>query len=254
MERKNRNILVVLIAIVIAVAMISSFGFGIFAPDTAQIVLPEPAASSTLTQDTGKPEDGLVRVDVTPQTVQNVIATLTRPTSYYREVTIEDFWGDGESGVTTAKVWVDRGWTKTEVIWPGGTVRSSIVGNEQVWLWYGNDRTVLTAPADAHSADLEGQRIPTYETVLSLEQEQISAASYEEKGGLSCIYVETTADEQNYIQRYWVSVDSGLLVCAETAQGGTLVYRMSSYAVERPAPSDTSFELPDGTVLHTIDT
>lgn len=252
MERKNRNILVVLIAVVIAVAMISSFGFGIFAPDTASIVLPEPVASSGLELSTGGPEDGLVQVDVTPQTVQNVIATLSRPESYYREVTVEDFWGDGESGTTVAKVWVDAGWTRTEVTWPGGTVRNSIVGEEQVWFWYGNDRSALTAPADEYSADLEGQRIPTYETVLALEQESISAASYEEKGGLSCIYVETTADDEMYVERYWVSIDSGLLVCAETEQAGVLVYRMSAYTVEQPVPADTTFALPDGTILHTV--
>ena len=35
MERRNRNILVVLTGIVITVAMLSSFGLGLFSPDTA---------------------------------------------------------------------------------------------------------------------------------------------------------------------------------------------------------------------------
>ncbi len=38
MERRKRNLLVVLIGIVIVVAMVSSFGLGLFAPDTAKIV------------------------------------------------------------------------------------------------------------------------------------------------------------------------------------------------------------------------
>ena len=235
MERRKRNLLVVLIGIVIVVAMVSSFGLGLFAPDTAKIVLPTPEVSQ---QPGGEPgeQSGLVLVDVTPETVQSVIRdTLSRPDRYTRAVTIEDFWGEGESGTTHADVWVDGGWTQTEAALPGGTVRYSIVGDGQFWLWYGGDRTALSGPADGHSADLEGQRIPTYEDVLELEQDAIAAAGYEEK--------------------YWVSVDSGLLVCAEQWKGEELTYRMTSYAVstDRTLFGLTEFALPDGTVLHTVE-
>ena len=250
MERDKRNLFVVLIAIVIVVAMASSFGLGLFGPDTAKIALPTPEAS--VSPGTDPAADGLVRVEVTPETVQNVIATLARPESYYREVTIEDFWGEGESGVTTAKVWVDDGWTKTEVTWPGGTVRHSIVGDGSFWLWYGGDRSVLSGPADDRSADLEGQRIHTYEDVLELEQDTIASTGYEERGGLSCIYVETAPDSLGYVERYWISDTNGLLVSAETTSEEQLIYRMSAYTIERPVPEDAAFELPDGTVLHTV--
>ena len=235
MERRKRNLLVVLIGIVIVVAMVSSFGLGLFAPDTAKIVLPTPEVSQ---QPGGEPgeQSGLVLVDVTPETVQSVIRdTLSRPDRYTRAVTIEDFWGEGESGTTHADVWVDGGWTQTEAALPGGTA--------------------LSGPADGHSADLEGQRIPTYEDVLELEQDAIAAAGYEEKGGLACIYVETGEDALGYVEKYWVSVDSGLLVCAEQWKGEELTYRMTSYAVstDRTLFGLTEFALPDGTVLHTVE-
>ena len=62
MERRKRNLLVVLIGIVIVVAMVSSFGLGLFAPDTAKIVLPTPEVSQ---QPGGEPgeQSGLVLVD-----------------------------------------------------------------------------------------------------------------------------------------------------------------------------------------------
>ena len=47
MERRKRNLLVVLIGIVIVVAMVSSFGLGLFAPDTAKIVLPRRRSPSS---------------------------------------------------------------------------------------------------------------------------------------------------------------------------------------------------------------
>ena len=251
MERRKRNLLVVLIGIVIVVAMVSSFGLGLFAPDTAKIVLPTPEVSQ---QPGGEPgeQSGLVLVDVTPETVQSVIRdTLSRPERYTRAVTIEDFWGEGESGTTHADVWVDGGWTQTEAALPGGTVRYSIVGDGQFWLWYGGDRTALSGPADGHSADLEGQRIPTYEDVLSLDTADIAAAGYEERGGLACVWTQTAPDALGYVETYWVAVDSGLLVSAETTLDGTLTYRMTAYGMERPAPAGTAFALPDGTVLHT---
>lgn len=46
MEGHKRNVLVVLIAAVIAAAVLSSFGLGLFAPETAKIVLPTPPAAS----------------------------------------------------------------------------------------------------------------------------------------------------------------------------------------------------------------
>lgn len=250
MERRNRNILVVLIGIVITVAMLSSFGLGLFSPDTAKIQLPTPAASQS--QEPVEEEE-YVRVEITTETVQYVVEhTLTRPESYGRNVTIEDFWGEGQSGVTHATVWVDDGWTHTTATLPGGTVRHSIVGDDQFWLWYEGNSRVLTGAADEDSADLEGQRIPTYEDVLKLKQSDIADAGYEDKEGVSCIFVETVPDSQGYVERYWISTDSGLLSCAETRLEGQLIYRMSAFSVDRPVPENASFVLPDGTVLHDL--
>ena len=146
---------------------------------------------------------------------------------------------------------MDGGWTMTESALAGGAVRHTIVGEGQFWLWYDGDRTPVTGPADDRSADLEGQRIPTYEDVLSLDTADIAAAGYEERGGLACVWAQTAPDALGYVETYWVAVDSGLLVSAETTLDGTLTYRMTAYTMERPAPAGTAFALPDGTVLHT---
>lgn len=253
MEGRKRNVLVVLIAAVIAAAVLSSFGLGLFAPDTAKIVLPTPPAASGGPEDQPDIQEHLIRVEVTPQTVQNVIRTLARPESYCRTVLIEDIWGEGDQdrGETRTQVWVDGGWTRTRAALPGGRVRWSIVGEDSLWFWYEGNDTAQMCPADSSSADLEGQRIPTYEDVLSLDTALITSTGYVEQGELPCIYVETAPDPLGYWERYWVSVDSGLLVCAELSLGDTAVYRMSSYDVERPVPAGESFSLPDGQVLHT---
>ena len=89
----------------------------------------------------------------------------------------------------------------------------------------------------------------SYEDVLALAPEQIAQADYRMVSDVRCIYVETAEDDWGYTQRYWVSVDTGLLVVAERLQDGETVYRMASLAVDETAPDAQNFVLPDGTDL-----
>ena len=89
--------------------------------------------------------------------------------------------------------------------------------------------------------------------MVQLEPEQIADAGYEIYGETPCIYVEV-AGEDGPTERYWVSVDSGLLVAAERREGDTLVYRMTKpVPLQTPCPADGEFSLPDGTLLHALE-
>lgn len=245
MERKNRNIMVVLIALVIAVAVFSSFAVDFFS-GTPVITLPPVYATPQPTPTGQTSASGVVRVEVTPETVQNVIATLSRPSSYYREITVT--YAGGSSIVSSQ--WVDGGWTKTDTSLPGGRVRHSLVGGGTLYWWYDSSREWLTAPADGHTADVDGARIPTYEDILEAEPSEILEADYETKDGLDCIYVSVSNWDSTSSARYWVSVESGLLTAAELTEDGQTVLSMTSTAAERPVTEGTVFALPDGTVLH----
>ncbi len=78
---------------------------------------------------------------------------------------------------------------------------------------------MFSGPAGDISPDAE-QAIPTYEDVLALPPEHIAQADYRMVSDVRCIYVETAEDDWGYTQRYWVSVDTGLLVVAERLQDG----------------------------------
>ena len=86
---------------------------------------------------------------------------------------------------------------------------------------------------------------------MQLPQKEITAAGYETHGGVTCIYVAASMDEPDYTEHYWVSVESGLLVCAETVKGDEVVYRMTAYEVESPL-TDTGniFSLPGDVMMH----
>lgn len=253
MERNRRAVFAVLIAVIIVIAVFASFAMNLFPRRDYQIRLPDlsDSADSSASGDDSGADNEVLRVEVTPRTVQRVIATLSRSQSYHRELSIELWAGDGEPSVTTAQVWVDGDWTRTSVTYPGGRVQHDLVGDGTRWLWYEGEHTALSFPADGAQADL-AQHIPTYEDVLALPVADITDTGYEKYDTAVCIYVEVAQKELNSRERYWISVTDGLLVAAERVKDGAAVYRMTALSTESPAPADSSFALPDGQVLHVV--
>lgn len=254
MEGKSRTIFVGLTAIVIVVAVFFSFGLSLFAPPTPDIYLPE------VTGDPGEEPgpvvtadpDRYTKVEVTPKTVQDVIRTMVplQPKSFHRTVTVRTALGDGTMGTTENSVWVDFGWTMVESVWPSGVTERTIVGDGKVYRWFSGDWTYKVWEGEERDADM-AQRIPTYEDVLDLDRNLITDTGYERKDGLPCVYVEVAENRLGNRERYWISVESGLLVAAETKKGEETLLLMSSGTMESPVQQGKTFALPDGTVLHT---
>ncbi|MDD4715735.1 MAG: hypothetical protein PHT34_04180 [Oscillospiraceae bacterium] len=247
MEKKKMTIFAVLIAILIVAALLASFGLTLLSGGTPAVTLPglskKDAAGTDAPSDEAS-EGNYIRVDVTPKTVQSVIATLARAESYYRVVTIDTLAGS-KMEEASISCWVTKGYSAARMQ-ARGKVRHSITGNGTLYIWYDGDRTWYEGPLGALSADIV-QRIPTYEDVLKIDQKNITDAGYQMLKGVSCIYVEVADRDLGYAERYWISVDSGLLICAETRKENKIVWRMISYDVEIPMPADAPFVLPDGT-------
>lgn len=212
-----------------------------------EIKLPDvETASDQTAENPDQTTAALTVIAITPDTVQSAIATLTRPTVYQRTVTVEQFWSGG-SGSYDTTVTVNGPWTRTDRVMPDGRVRHCISGADEVYIWYNNERNVYTAPVGDVSADNE-QSIPTYEAILDLQPEQIVVSDYRTFSDLNCIYVEAVFPD-DYTLRYWVSVDTGLLVAAEKLFNSDTIYRMGALTVDQTDSSPNSFTLPDGTKL-----
>jgi len=212
-----------------------------------EITLPDTSVPSD--QSTENPDNAgaLTVITITPDTVQTAIATLARPDDYRREITVEQFW-DGGSGTYELTAAVSRPWTRTDRTMPDGQIRHTITGEDTAYIWYNNESDVYTAPMGDFSADGD-QYIPTYENVLELPKESIVVADFRLISGVNCIYVETAPDQLGYVLRYWVSVDSGLLVAAEKLVENETVYRMVSLDLDQSGVTAEEFTLPNGTVL-----
>ena len=241
MEQKNRLIIVAAVTSLILFAMFTSFGRSMFALNTPKVVLPSAGPSGA--DSSASPDPALYQPgEVTPHPLTSRVAPHNPPTS-------ERFW-EGGSSSSHVEVWVDGGWSHIRQALPSGVVRHDLVGEETLYYWYEGSQHYQSTPADPRSPDL-AQQIPTYETVLALDEEEITDAGYEPRGELSCICAAVQPEGSSVSTRFWVSVDSGLLVSAEMEEEGQLVYRMTAYTpVQSPCPA-ASFALPDGEVLHT---
>lgn len=214
---------------------------------TSHITLPVPGADSGEMSDAPDASgDALTVVSVSQETVQSAIASLERPESYRRVVTVEQFW-EGGSGAYKTTVNVSGDMVRTDRAMPDGRVRHTITGPDTVYIWYDDELDVYSAPAGEISGD-QTQTIPTYEEILDLPVASIVTADFRTVSNIDCIFVETAPDEAGYVMRYWVSVDSGLLTVAEKLLNGEAAYRMASLTVEE-TDTRAEFVLPDGTLL-----
>lgn len=244
---KKRRISLIGVAFAVLIMLVLVFLLRLTAHRPPAVVLPETDSAQSeggVVRDEG--QNAIRRVEVTPETVQRVIERLARPDNYSRTLTIERRWSGG-SGLTSAAVFAAGGWTRVDVAEDGGEARHVITGDGKSWIWYSSDERVFTGAA-ALSAD-EEQSIPTYEEVLSLDTERIAVADYRTFGEVNCIYVETAPDALGYADRYWVSVESGLLVAAEREHGNALIYRMMGLEADIGGADEQDFCLPDGEVL-----
>lgn len=245
MDKRRMNHITVGFIVVMALVIAVMFGNNLRRPP--KVVLPDTSESTDSSDQDGSASGSLALVEITPETVQTAIATLSRPDQYRRTVTVEQFW-DGGSGTYEVIVLVYGPWTRTDRTLPDGRVRHTITDGETTYIWYDGDGTAYSGPAAGITADNE-QTIPTYEDVLDLPAGAIVQADYRTISDVNCIYVETGELDGGVVLRYWVSVDTGLLAAAEKLVDDETVYRMGALTVDLTVPGAADLTLPDGTVL-----
>lgn len=208
--------------------------------DTPAVILPSPAAESDAPPDAAaEPEKRVVAV--TPETVQTAVGMLARAGSYSRMIIAETFWTGG-SAVRSINVAVSGERARLTVSDSHG-VKNVLISGDELWIWYPDSDRVYSGPAGGSAAD-EYQSLLTYEDILRLDPASITDAGYMDYNGDNCIYAEYTDGELGYVSRFWVSVNTGLLMGSETRDGETLVYRMSSSVPDISTPDESVFDPP----------
>lgn len=215
--------------------------------DRPEIILPDvqpPVSDSTDTDSDSAP----LSAEVSPETVQAVIATLSRPDSYSRTLTILSAW-DGGSTQYRISAWVKGDRQRLSVECDSWSYTKNIlITDEEISIWYGSDSShrytaARSFPGGAEQLGDEVSMIPTYEDILALDADRITRAEYTERNGWK-IMVSSQDEVTGYIWDYYVSIDTGLLEAAEARDGDRTVYLMEAGAAELNAPDDALFD-PD---------
>lgn len=222
------------IVIIAAVILFSVFGSS---SDTPTVNLPDPTDESS-----GSAGSLLT---VTPENVQVVLSNITATGEYSREYNVTTFWSEGNS-TADVKVWKDG--DKMRISHKQDDVTKNIIFSDgMVYIWYGDSDKVFSASLSEYETsnlDLYA-RLVSLQEIMDVPAEQITDAGYVEKLGENCIYAEYTVDdESNYVNRIYVSVDTGLLVAAEMTQNDKMTYSMSSIITTVSAPDDDIFTPP----------
>lgn len=179
---------------------------------------------------------------VSPENVQDVIASMSRPDGYTRQVAVEDFWGS-DSAVTEFSLQVSG--TSTKITTPAVNSMKYILTTETgTWIWYDdNDTAFFSQQSAPHDGD-QWLRILTYEELLGLSAEEITSAGYEAHNGIWCVFASYDTPNFGYHTTIWVSAADGLLSAAEIYDGEELIYRMTGGAADLTIPDDSVFIPP----------
>ena len=180
---------------------------------------------------------------VTPESVQAVIASMSRPDGYTRQVAVEDFW-DGGSAVTEFSLQVSGASTKITTAY-GNSMKYILTTETGTWIWYDdNDTAFFSEQSAPHDGD-QWLRMLTYEDLLSLSPQEITEAGYAEHNGVWCVFASYDTANFGYHTTVWVSAADGLLSATEMYDGEELIYRMTGGAVDTSIPDDSVFIPPE---------
>ena len=229
--------------LLVAAALLLIHRFGWFDTSTAPVVLPDtsPYAASPPPEGRG----GLIPAKVTPETVQAVVATLSRPDGYSRELQVVSSWLGGEAA-WQVQVWHKGSSTRIRITpeTEGEPEKDVLIQDREILIRYGDDRRVFRSTAGSPALTDALQLIPSYEDVLALEPGQIKEAGYVEQDGVWRILVAAREEPTGYLMRYYVSIETGLLEAADRLDGDQLIYSMRAQQADLAAPEDEVF-LPD---------
>lgn len=183
------------------------------------------------------------KVDITKDNVQDIVSAMVRPTEYYVETKSESFY-DNTSSVSLRRRWVRDGLSRIDILSAGGNVTmSTIYTDKNVYFWTPGSYRALEMSRGNFSANDE-QLLMDYTTLIKLPTENIRTAALSRVNGEQCIYAEAV-NVHGYIEKYWISTQSGLLLLGQTFKGETLIYTIRLIELDLTRPDDIEFTLPD---------
>jgi len=255
MSRKTTILLASAVALLIAVAiLLVIIQSGRRDKDYPGITLPDGSSGSItigkLIPANLNDPDEYFSFSVTKDTVISLITKLKRPTEYtaffYSSVLYEE-----TSCVSASLISVHGNLSRIDVSRSKRPAFTYLVTPEYVYGWEQNsDRWTETPKADFSSEDIA--YLPSFDDISKLSSELITNCGFlnldkeYSQENLWTIFIEFN-DSYGLVHNYYFSIESGLLVLAQTVYEGNTVYKTAMQSISYAAPSSDYFKLPDKT-------
>ena len=160
------------------------------------------------------------------------------------QISVFLYWPGGQS-LTHRRVYAKQPYTCVVTLdETGNEVNTKITGGGYYFSWLsGSDHFYQGAAGQTTADDLDN--IPTYENLTSLDPDLILSAGYEDYDDNHCILATAYLPEYDYTDKYWISLDSGLLIYFERYKDESLTMRIDMTQYLQGAPDDAVFTLPN---------
>ena len=240
---------VLFIAIVVSAMLLFTY----FERGNEPIPLPVTTQTTSDTPPVINVPDTQDHVEVTRDSLREVVSTLFRPDTYSREILVVTFWEGGRAEYRI-KTDVTENVTSLHIRPPTGGEKRIIVTPDTLYIWYTGDVSVYSgaigSAGDEYRTADEWQMLAHYEELYDLDPNDIIGTGYVVYNGEDCIYAEYLSPLLGYTKKYYVSIDYGLIAGAEEYdETGKLVYVMTAGDCVIGVVDPTAFILPGGIVL-----
>ncbi len=246
MKKQQRTTIFLLIAALIIIACLI---FWVFAPAMSGTLIdtvPEHPPETNIPENSQL--SALSEISIDTSNVQNVIATMKRPSEYYQE-TQSTLSYNSKNTHFLRKRWVKASTSRIDIYNSPSQKSPSkhyVYTENNVYIWRPDSKSVFKTAKSHFNADSE-QMIMTYEDIIDAPQQNISVAkliSYEDS---SCIYTEIINPDSGYTEKYWISTSTGLLLHGQTTdENGNVIYDVTSTHTDISSQAKELFQLPDG--------
>ncbi len=209
---------------------------------TPPVVLPTLPSADFSTPVAPEQAAGNETIAVTPETVQDVIATLRRIDSYSRTLDIRDFWSGGSRSRSIA-IWSKGDSLRLRISGEGQAQEDLLFRDGKKWIWYTDSDAVYEGSALPGDSDA-WQTLLTYEDLLDAPAEDILDAGFTDFSGVSCIFVRWRSRGLGYVSECYIDPGTGLLMGERCYDDEKLIYSMDSSVPDVTTPDEDIFSLP----------
>ncbi len=248
-NKQKTALIAALCAFVMIVTLVLSFvlSSNLFQNDEPAIVLPSQISSddTELGETVDFAEENarkITQIEIRPDNVQQVIASLSRPDSYSCVVSNTLYW-DGGNSTLQCKQYVRQTASRVELLRASGEVDSVVLQYDgHIYAWDAGSSTYYSGQAGSFTP-AETAMLPTYETVCALPKEQIQQAELLDVSGQPMIRVVAWQDGRTV--EYTISTVTGLLHSAVFTEEGVQTQSIQISVLSLTQQKDNLFTLPE---------